>query len=386
MANPIVDSPEKTESFTLDIENLKIEDILDGQEKEEDPEDKNGVIENKKEDPDETTHDPDTEGDGDDPPEQPEDKIEDDKEDDEGEEEGGEGEEDDNSAEETTLIQDLADRYGLQIAEDAGYEDTIQGVLEFNDDVLNLIIDQRQSQMFEQYPELGEFHTHLSNGGTAKDYFAVNHPETDYADIKLVDDDSNIGIQKSIMREFYLNQGVDETDVISAVDSLESAGSLYGQAIVAKAALVKQQAKAKEEYAERQAEITKNKIKKAEEHLTSIKDTLSSGAPIAGVVIPKSEHARLIEYMTTTVKGTETQRDLDAKELGYDKQVLMSFLIMKGLNLDGIVEAKAKTQQSKNLKKRLLKGKEKAKNKQKVADPKSDTKVDVSKLNLSIGD
>ena len=92
--------------------------------------------------------------------------------------------------------------------------------------------------------------------------------------------------------------------------------------------------------------------------------------------------------MLQPVKGGFTQRDIDAANLSHEKQVLLSFLLMNDMNLEGLVKAKAEQENALSLRKRLRKEQEttskgkKAPAKKKAANP---SKFNVEALGFEFG-
>lgn len=340
-------APDEQQEFFLDLENLSSEEIFgDSEEVTEE-----GAKATPTSEPTEETIT--------DPPQEEEEvtaKVE------EGEAETETSEEETTEESEESLFASIAKLAGIEVPEEGfEYADSEEGMLNFMNDYAEAYTERYVGELLqEQYPEVGAFLQHMMNGGDANEFMKVNHPVTDYSAVELSDTEANKAIQRKVVRDFYVAQGIKSDRVEVMLNSLEAGGSLFTTAEVAKEALSNAQEKQKQDFAEKQAADTERRQREAAQFITSVDNVLRQSA-VDGIVIPKAQKAKLRTYMLQPVQGGYTQRDLAAANLSTEKQVLLSFLLMNDMNLEGLVKAKAKNEQAISLRKRLNKERESTK-------------------------
>ena len=289
-------------------------------------------------------------------PETPTAETDDELEGDEPANEGDEATEEGETPTEENLFIDLAKRAGIEIPEEGfTYADNEEGMLEFMNDYADAYNQRYIDELLgETYPEAGEFLQHLMNGGDPGEFMKANHPINDYATLEIKDEDLNKPTQRKVVRDFYLAQGIKSERIDAMINSLEAGGSLFATAEVAKEALTNAQELRKQQFADEQKAQVEQKRQQAAAFITSV-DKVLEKADVEGIVIPRTQKAKLRTYMLQPVQGGFTQRDLAAANLSVEKQVLLSFLLMNDMSLEGLVKAKAKNEQALSIRKRLNK-------------------------------
>ena len=276
--------------------------------------------------------------------------------------------EDDNSeddSEEDDLFVSLAKKVGIEIPEEGlDYTDDEDGLLQFMSDYAEA---EKQSYLedvlMNKYPVVGNLLQHVVDGGDPSDFIKINHPQTDYSTIVLEDKDENIPQQEKIYRDFFRKQGLSEEDINAQLKIAKAGGTLFATAGAYQTLLINQQKQEKEQLKARHLEQKEKAQREALEFKNTI-DKIVDSREVKGIQIGVKETSKLKDYITKPVKDGLSQRDIDAQALDMEQEVLLSYMLMHGFNLEKLIKVAAKREETKSLRKRLLK--EKAKPSQKT--------------------
>lgn len=258
------------------------------------------------------------------------------------------------SDEEENFIQSMAKKIGIELPEGVDFEDTEDGLIEFNEYVADLKADEKLNGYFENLPPIaGDFFDYLQMLGEEatedkiKAFFSSVSPEIDYKSVDLDKED----VQKAVMKTFYKKMEYTDEEIKDAIDDLEIANTLGKQAKVASQKLASMQDKDRAGLIEQEKIATQKKRENTQKFFGNVKQIIESGK-VNNFTIPVTERKNQYDYDASGQFGKELNEALQdparRTELGI-------FLKNKG-NLNKYIQSAAATQKVNSLRDKVNKG------------------------------
>lgn len=257
------------------------------------------------------------------------------------------------------------------------YEDTPEGLKTLTLDVANKLAEEQLDGIMENFPLVQRHLEYVMNGGQSQDFMKANDPQSDYSKVQLSEKDTPM--QRVVLSNYFKAKGHDDNMIKELIEDYEDSGKLFAKAELAKSALATAQGKQREYMLAQQKEQNAKTREEEKQFWTGIHKTIQETDELAGITIPNREKNKFFKYISSPVnRNGHTQSMVDREKASQEQRLLMDYLMFKGLNLKDIIATKAKSQQTRSLKDRIVKA-----SKTTLKSAKTKTKA---KTNLDLND
>lgn len=280
-----------------------------------------------------------------------------------------------------SVISEVMEKLGYDV-EGADYEDTPEGIAELTADVASQIADDRIDEVMEAFPLVKQHLDYVLAGGDSQKFMEANDPNADYSLLQI--DEGDTRMQKQLLANYFATKGHEQNFIDEMVNDYEDTGKLYSKAEQAKTALANLQDAQRAQMVEEQRQQQAQQESKLTEFWNGVADTIEDSGEFAGISVPDRDKNKFFDYLSTPVtREGYTQRDLDHRDADMEVKLAIDYLMYKGFDLGGIVEAKAKTQNARSLKDRISRNEDRVKSTRRSTRRKGGN-VDLENLDLSI--
>lgn len=261
------------------------------------------------------------------------------------------------------------------------YEDTPEGLKTLTLDVANKLAEEQLDGIMENFPLVQRHLEYVMNGGQSQDFMKANDPQSDYSKVQLSENDTPM--QRVVLSNYFKAKGHDDNMIKELIEDYEDSGKLFAKAELAKGALATAQGKQREYMLEQQKEQNAKTREEEKQFWTGIHKTIQEKDELAGITIPNREKNKFFKYISSPVnRNGHTQSMVDREKASQEQRLLMDYLMFKGLNLKDIIATKAKSQQTRSLKDRIVKA---SKTTLKSAKKKTKAKTNLDLNDLDFG-
>ena len=269
------------------------------------------------------------------------------------------GEDDFNEEVEEGFIKSIANKLGIELAEDEEYEDSEDGLIEFTQRAAEEFADAKLNGWLESLPPVAsDFFDYLQMLGEdatedkVKSFFTAVNPEIDYKSVDITKED----VQKSVMRTFYKKMDYSDDEIKEAIEDLEIAGTLEKQAKTASTKLAAIQEKDRQVLLEKQKEADLIKKQNTQRFFGNVKQVIDSGK-VNNFTIPVTEKKAILDY---DVNG-QFMKDINDILKDPAKRVELAIAVKNKFNLNKFIATAAQTQKANSLRDKLKNGTSKLK-------------------------
>jgi hypothetical protein len=258
------------------------------------------------------------------------------------------------TGDEENFILSMAKKIGIELPEGVEFEDSEDGLIEFNEYVADLRADEKLNGFFENLPPVaGDFFDYLQMLGEdatedkIKAFFTSVNPEIDYKSVDLESED----VQKAVMKTFFKKMDYTDDEIKDAIDDMEIANTLSKQAKVASQKLASMQEKDRAGLIEKQRQEAQIKKEQTQKFFGSVKQILDSGK-VNNFTIPVTERKALFEYDA----NGQLAKDLNDILKDPTKRVELAIAVKNKFNLNKYIQAAAATQKVNSLRDKVKAG------------------------------
>jgi hypothetical protein len=237
---------------------------------------------------------------------------------------------------------------GVEIPEGVEFEDSEDGLMEFNDYVSELKADEKLNGWLGSLPPVAtDFFDYLQMLGDSadeekiKEFFTTVKPEIDYKSIDLTD----VVAQKAVMRTLYKSLDYSDEEIKDAIEDLEIANTLEKQAKLAAGKLAVRQEKERDVMLQKERQQAQMRKEAIQQFFGGVKQVIESGK-VNNFTIPVQERRAIFEY---DARG-QFMEDLNAVLKDPAKRVELAIALKNKFNLDKYVKTAAATQRATSLK------------------------------------
>jgi hypothetical protein len=271
------------------------------------------------------------------------------------------GTNEDESSEEVEegFIKSIADKLGIELAEDEEYEDSEDGLIEFTQRAAEEFADAKLNGWLESLPPVAsDFFDYLQMLGEdatedkVKSFFTAVNPEIDYKSVDITKED----VQKSVMRTFYKKMDYSDDEIKEAIEDLEIAGTLEKQAKTASTKLAAIQEKDRQVLLQQEKEAELIKRQNTQRFFGNVKQVIDSGK-VNNFTIPVTEKKAILDY---DING-QFMKDINDILKDPTKRVELAIAVKNKFNLNKFVATAAQTQKANSLRDKLKSGTSKLK-------------------------
>jgi len=361
----------------IDPTQVTVQDLTGSEEEEEETptDEEEDITDDVPDDPseleeeEEETPDPEDEEEKEQPDDEEEPDSESDEDDEDEDEDAGE-----NDEPEVSLYDQLEMELGLDLPEDAEYEDTVDGFAEFAEDVVQQKTEQQWNQVFEQYPDIQQYVQFRMQGGDPDEYQEAFF-DTTWQDTSVPEEDPDQ--QKQIIRQ-NLSEDFDDEEVNEMISEYEAAGVLETKAKESLRQLQKQEEQQQEELLEKQEDQAREQQRKVQEYWDNVEQTINEQDEFHGIPVPKGEKDDFFAFMAEDVTGDGvSRRDQMLQEMELEDRLAVDLILYYDFDLDQLAEMKAKSKSAQSLQDRLKSSKSRAD----VTDEQSNDVNDSNEVN-----
>ena len=257
------------------------------------------------------------------------------------------------AGEEENFIQTMAKKIGIEIPEGMEFEDSEDGLVEFNQYVADQIADQKLNGYFEALPPIaGDFFDYLQMLGedatdeNIKAFFTSVNPEIDYKSVDLEKED----VQKAVMKTFFKKMDYTDDEIKDAIDDLEIAGTLGKQSKVAATKLGSLQEKERATLLAQEKTAADARKANTAKFFGNVKQVIDSGK-VNNFTIPATERKALFDYDTSGQFG----KDLNEALQDPARRTELAFALKNKFGLNKYITQAATTQKANGLRDKISK-------------------------------
>jgi hypothetical protein len=255
-------------------------------------------------------------------------------------------------ADEPSIISEVLSKLGYDDI-DEDFDESTEGIVKLTQKVGERIAGETLDELFERNPSLKQHFEFIRSGGDPRVFLEAQR-EPNFAQMQIGDTDTDLA--KDLLRTYFKAKGEEEGFINDILETYEDKKQLIPKANQAKEALATAQARRTEQLVAQQKEQAVIQQKEAEKVWNTVKEKISTVSDFAGLPVTEKDRSKFLEYISAPVdREGRTKRDLDLQKLDLDKQLALDFLLYKGLDIKGIVDTKARTQQAQTLRDRLRK-------------------------------
>ncbi len=251
------------------------------------------------------------------------------------------------STEEENLIVTMAKKIGIELPEGVEFEDSEDGLIEFNNYVADLRADEKLNGFFQGLPPVaGDFFDYLQMLGEdatedkIKAFFTSVNPEIDYKSVDLESED----VQKAVMKTFFKKMEYTDDEIKDAIDDMEIANTLGKQAKVASQKLAALQEKERVSLIEQEKLANQKKKENTQKFFGNVKQIIETGK-VNNFTIPVTEKKALFDYDASGQFG----KDLNEALQDPARRIEIAIALKNKFNLNKYVQAAAATQKVNSL-------------------------------------
>jgi hypothetical protein len=287
-----------------------------------------------------------------------------------------EGEE---ALEDDTIVGAVLSKLGYSTEE--AYDDTTEGLVSLAKDVGSQIAEEQLDELFNSHPLIKDHLDYVMNGGNSQDFMTMYDPRQDYSKMKIRETDFRT--QRTVLQQYFKAKGHDDTFIDDLINDYEDGGKLFSKATQAKEALSKSQEQTRKQALVTQREQLKVQQQEQKKFWDGVYNTIDTSAEFKGISVPEREKGKFFDYLSKPVtKEGYTQRDLDHANSQMDVKLAIDYLMFKEFNLDKLIDKKARTKSTQNLRDKIKGHQENIKSAKKAR--RSTSKVDLDDLNIDL--
>lgn len=251
------------------------------------------------------------------------------------------------------LIEELIQKTGVVIKDDKGvtkkYDDTIEGMIQYNKDVAELNAIESYRKLIESDPEIKDFYEFKRRGGTKEEYF--HRLNNSWSQVKL--DENNEQQLEDVVIADMIAAGISEEQAKQTAALYKDSKRLKEFGKAAYTRLVTNEAEIKKE----EEEIFKNELVQRETNLKKyyddVKTTITKGV-LNNVVIPEADKEKFFNYLAIPVDDKRnSQKTIDKGKLSIEQSLQLDYFLFKGFNLSDLIANAVKTTNATSLRNRV---------------------------------
>ena len=256
-------------------------------------------------------------------------------------------------AEDVPLVDEIYQKAGVEIIGEDGkpkkYEDSIEGILSYTNDLAIKKAQENLKKFFDTYPELTNIAQHLRNGGNLNDFYTKQ--ASSWKNFQF-DEKNEEHLNKAVIEELVEKGMSKEQAEFTAktykdTDKLKEFGkAAYNRLLQGEIANEKvQQEQLQKQQLEEEAKVTA--------HWTNVENVIKTGK-IDNITIPEAERQSFFQYVALAAdENGNSKVTLDRHNLSIEKQLQLDYLIFKGFDLNKLVTNLVKSESVKKLRTRL---------------------------------
>lgn len=284
------------------------------------------------------------------------------------------------SQQEEPFIQSYMKITGVEIKDEFGkpkvYEDTEQGLIEYNKDLVEHRIREGFGDVLNSHPDLKRYYQYLQRGGNPQDYH--KQVASSWKNVKF--DPQNKDLMTNVVKASLSKTGMSEDNIKKTIKMYEDSNNLESFAEESHKALVKSESESEARREAEYQESLKEEETEIENHWKEVKQTIDKGL-INKILIPDNEKQKFYEYLSVSVdKDRRSQSHIDDKSLTVEQWLQLEFLKYKKFDLSKLIEDASKTNRVKTLRSRF------SSNQSGVGEGEGIDKNKHKKGNLSLGE
>jgi hypothetical protein len=266
-----------------------------------------------------------------------------------------------------SITANLQETHGIELVDESGnpltFDSTPQGVIELASAVGNKLNEKYMEELWEEVPQLKSYFEHIVAGGSDAEFFTS---ETNYKQINIPEDtETNAEANKRLRRDIIKQKFILSHDTSNYTqedfnklynDAEEWAEFTFSKGVeVDKATedlnwLHRYEDNLNAERDRRNQEIIEERKQSNIQYWQEVKGIVDTGE-LQGINIPKSERDSFYKYISVPVtKEGYSQSQVDRMQGGHKSNLVLEYMRFKKLDLDRLIDSKAKTEQVKRLK------------------------------------
>lgn len=258
-----------------------------------------------------------------------------------------------NNNSDNPLINDIIEKTGIVIKDENGevkkYEDSIEGIKEYTEDVAEELAYKKVTSWFEERPEVERYAQFLEQGGKPEDFF-----KRKIESVKSINfDEKDTNLLKSLITRDLINSGFSKEDAELTTQMYEDTNKLkdFGKKAFEKLKAYEENLELEEK--KNYENYQKQEQEKIKNHWNNVNDIISKGK-LANVNIPDTDKKGFFEWLAVSVDNEGNSQAAIARSKATTQQLLeLDYLLYKGFDLSKLVQQEVKQQKVNSLRLRL---------------------------------
>lgn len=239
---------------------------------------------------------------------------------------------------------DLAKTQGYNFVDEEGnqleFEDSDSGYFALTQSIAEQEAVKNINTFLETYDPVKELYIHLQAGGKAEDFYSKKASLIDYSNIaQPTEDTQRESLVMDLFRKVY-NMPEDKAKEMTTL--IKDSNNLEAKSIEALAELSNWQKKATEDERAANQALIKAQQEEQSKTLKAINTTIINGK-LGEIEIPAKERNDFYTYLTQEIKPGVTKSTESYEKLSLDQQLMIDYLVYKGMSLEDLVKVKLQT-------------------------------------------
>ncbi len=257
------------------------------------------------------------------------------------------------------LINEIIKTSGVEILDEAGkpkvYEDTVEGIIKYNNDLAEHKLRISQEQLFKDFPDVKKYLEAKIKGISDEDYFGSSL--INWKSIKL--DDKNLDQQFEIIVNNLENSGISKERAFKMATLIKDSGkdNLLEESKIALGDLQTKQLnieKANKEQYEAESKVENEKIVA---HWNKVSEVINSGK-LGEYMIPEVDRKAFNDYVSKSVDENGNSAAMIARnKLTLEQKLINDYYTFKGMDFSVLAKNTINKQVVNNLRDRINKEK-----------------------------
>lgn len=257
------------------------------------------------------------------------------------------------------LIDELISTSGIQILDENGkpkvYEDTIEGIIKYNNDLAELKFKQREKDLFKAFPDVEKYLQAKIKGIPDSEFFG--NKLTDWKSVVL--DEANLEQQFDVIVKDLEAKGFSKERAIKSATRTKDSGKdvLLEESKLSLESLQSNQVQTEKLKVEKEIETTKLAQEKRDAYWNNVSKIITSGK-IGQYVIPEADRKAFDEYVSLAAddNGNSAAAIARAKQ-SLEEKLILDYYNFKGKKFDGLVSTAITSEKADTLRQRIAKAK-----------------------------
>lgn len=262
-----------------------------------------------------------------------------------------------NEANYVPLINEIISTSGVEIIGEDGkpkvYEDSVEGILQYNNDLAELKARKNEEELFKRFPKLKNYLEAQIKGIPDSDYFGSRL--ADWKNIEI--DETNLDQQLDIVVKGFEARGIDKDRAVKMAQRIKDSGKdvLLEESKLSLTDLQGIQTSTEKEKTQKQEEYNRIQEEKITSYWKKVNEVVISGK-LEEYTIPESDRKAFNDFVSLAADDNGNSAAMIARDkMSLEQKLLLDYYVFKGGNLDALAKTTLGKQKVNSLRNRIVK-------------------------------